>query len=890
MFRAAALLACVLAWTAPAWAQPAPAPAPDPVATLLKRVEQILNSGDRTSFPSLFSGLSDELIAQHAFDLFMPGAVRTVVHERDRTDLEGAPPGDGYRVVVELFIETPRRAKIVTAGLDIRRPSGGDLNSWRIVRTEGVASVEGLFRLRLITTTQYAARNLEVRAEDLLITLQDGAVFQVDTEEGITGLILLGRGEMRFSPTPETERGQLRIFSGNETLTTPFEAAFLRLNPTDYARLVTTSALTTVMPDARMVRRAQEVFARDSPKSYVLGLQDLSRDTWHLQPPANDMLVEVQTRRYGILTYTRGNAQAEDVQLFQRERRRTIALYASQAKLAARGRFYSDDALREYDVIDYNIEAIVDPERQSLEARARLAIRARASISTLTLRLADPLDVTSVTSVEYGRLLHLRVKSQNTIMISLPRQLPQDSDITLILNYEGRVAPDPIETETLQPGQDQQPSSGDGPFSTHEPHYLLSNRSLWYPQNPVPDYATATIRLVVPEGYGCVASGEPVSGAAVVSLRDLLTAPAGKPFVFRANQPLRYLAFVVSRFDRVLQKTIATSDEAAGDPAGDRLMIAVEANARQRNRARQLARPIEDILRFYTGLIGDAPYPSTTVALVESDLPGGHSPGYFAVLNDPTPNTTVAWRNDPAAFDGFGEFFLAHELAHQWWGQAIGWKNYHEQWLSEGFSQYFAALYAQKSRGDKVFTDMLRQFRRWSLADSDQGPVHLGYRLGHIKGDTRVFRALVYNKGAAVLHMLRRLLGDEVFFSSLRRFYQDRRFQKAGTEDLQRAFELESGRDLDRFFERWIYGSDLPRLTYHTTIAEREVTVRFDQVGAEVFDIPVTVTIVFSDGKTKDVIVPVTEKQVERRIPVDGTVRQVQINRDSAAIAEFSES
>jgi hypothetical protein len=132
---------------------------------------------------------------------------------------------------VELFIETPRRAKIVTAGLDIRRPPGGDVNSWRIVRTEGVASVEGLFRLRLISTTQFAARNLEVRAEDLLITLQDGAVFQIDTEEGITGLILLGRGEMRFAPTPETERGQLRIFSGNETLTAPFEAAFLRLNP-----------------------------------------------------------------------------------------------------------------------------------------------------------------------------------------------------------------------------------------------------------------------------------------------------------------------------------------------------------------------------------------------------------------------------------------------------------------------------------------------------------------------------------------------------------------------------------------------------------------------------------------------------------------------------------
>ena len=886
MFRAAALLACVLASTTPAWAQTAAA---DPVAALLRRAEQILNSGDRASFPSLFFGVSADEIEQHAFDLFMPGAVHTVVHERDRTDLEGAPKGDGYRVVVELFIETPRRAKIVTAGLDIRRPPGGDLNSWHIVRTEGFTAVEGLFRLRLVTSTQYTARDLEIRAEDLIITLQDGAVFQIETEEGVTGLILLGRGEMRFAPTPEMERGQLRIFSGSETLVTPFESAFLRINPIDYQRTVTTSALTTAAPDPRMVRRAQEVFARDSPKSYVLDLQDLSRDTWHLQPPGNDMLVEIQTRRYGILTYSRGNAQAEDVQLFQRDRRRTIALYASQAKLAARGRFYSDDVLREYDVIDYNIEAIVDPERQTLHARARLAIRARASLSTVTLRLADPLEVSSVTSVEFGRLLHLRVSNQNTVMVSLPRMLPQDSDLTLILTYSGKVAPDPIETETLQPGQEPPPQA-ESPFAAaREPSYLLSNRALWYPQNPVPDYATATIRIVVPEGYGCVASGEPVSGANAVSLRDLLTLPNGKPFVFRANQPLRYLAFVVSRFDRVLEKTIVTSDETTNDPS-DRVTIAVEANPRQRGRARQLARPIEDIMRFYAGLVGEAPYPSATIALVESDLPGGHSPGYFAVLNDPTPGSTIAWRNDPAAFDGFGEFFLAHELAHQWWGQAVAWKNYHEQWLSEGFAQYFAALYAQKSRGDKVFGDMLRQFRRWSLAESNQGPVHLGYRLGHIKSETKVFRALVYNKGAAVLHMLRRLLGDRVFFSALRRFYQDRRFQKAGTEDLQRAFELESGRDLDRFFERWIYGSTLPRLAYHTTIADRDVTVRFDQLGGELFDIPVTVTIVYSDGRTKEVIVPLTEKQVEQHIPTEGPVRQVQINRDSAAIAEFTES
>ena len=86
--------------------------------------------------------------------------------------------------------------------------------------------------------------------------------------------------------------------------------------------------------------------------------------------------------------------QAEDVSLFRRKDRRTLALYPSIAKLAARGRFYSDDALRDYDVLDYNVDAAIDPERQTIQGRARLAIRVRAtSVSTVLLRLNEALEV-----------------------------------------------------------------------------------------------------------------------------------------------------------------------------------------------------------------------------------------------------------------------------------------------------------------------------------------------------------------------------------------------------------------------------------------------------------------------------------------------------------------
>jgi hypothetical protein len=876
------ILTCTILWAAPLGAQTRE---PDPSEVMVRKFERSLNEGERTALLALFaSSVPERQVEQYTNDLLVSGAIRTTLRERARAPLEGAPPGDGYSLIIEFFIETAGKARILTAGMDIRRPPGGDIESWRFVGAEGLTSVEGLYKIRVNTSRPLIARNLEVTSEDLVLALQEGTVYLVECDEGVTGLVLIGRGEIRFSPTSAAERGQVKLFSGNDTLTSPFEEAYIRLSPSDYEKRVTTASLTPGAPQERLTRRALEIFARESNKSFNVDLQDLSADDWHLLPPADDFLAEVDTRRFDTLTFTRSSAQAEDVTLFRRKDRRTIALYPSVAKLAARGRFYSDDALREYDVLDYSIDATVDPERQTIQGRARLAIRVRSTaLSNVFLRLNEALTVSAVTSVEYGRLLFLRIRGQNNVLVNLPRLLPQDSDLTLVVTYEGRVPSQDLDVDAvsvLADGQEQATEVTD-------PAFLLSNRAFWYPQNPVPDYATASLRITVPQGWTVVASGEPVPASSVVSLKDIMR--DGKLFEFRASEPLRYLAIAVARFTRIGEVELNLPETFAASAGVDKVTVAVEAQSSQRFRGRAVAQQAEEIMRFYASLIGDIPYKSTTVALIESDLPGGHSPGYFAVIRNPLSLGNATWRNDPAAFEGFPEFFLAHELAHQWWGQAVGWKNYHEQWLSEGFAQYFAALYAQKTRGERTFTDMLRQFRRWSLSDSDQGPVHLGYRLGLVKGNVRVFRALVYNKGAGTLHMLRRLLGDDVFFAGLRRFYADRRYQKAGTEDLERALEAESGRVLDRFFERWIYGTDIPRIRYSSTIGNGTVNVRFEQAADLVFDLPVTVTLTYANGRTQEVVVPITEAVVERAIPVTDLVRQVQVNRDNAALAEFEE-
>ena len=739
-----------------------------------------------------------------------------------------------------------------------------------------------------------------LQSQDLKLTLMDGAVFSVDSVMGTTGLVLIGRGQMEFAPAPQTEREQLRLFGGAETLSAPFDTAFVRLNPGDFEARQVAASLVPAAIDAGQLRRARNIFAAEAVKSFSVDLGDLSRDTWYLLPASGDFLAEVRTRRQGALTYAHSGAEAEDVKLFERARGRDMARYASPDKLRIRGAFYNEDDFTDYDVLDYDVEATVSPQRRFIEAKSRMRIRVRsAAMAVINVRLAESLTVLSVWSPEIGRLMHIRVRGRDTVVVNLPVTLRRDAEIALTIEYAGRLPNETLDQESLMSAQGPGPDRGSD--STSEPYYLLSSKAYWYPQAPTSDYATATIRVTVPGGYVCVASGELAPGfpAAVPG-----TGEPGRVYLYRAIDPVRYLAVLISRFRPVGRTVVSLVDEPAPEtprlsPAGarvlgfrlsDRVVVTGEAVPRLEGRGCQLNGWAADILRYYSSLIGEAPYPSLAVATVEHPTPGGHGPAYFVMVHNPPSDTPLVWRNDPANFQDFPEFFVAHEIAHQWWGQAVGWKNYHEQWLSEGFAQYFAALYARQRHGDETFLQMLKQFRRWSISDSGQGPIYLGYRLGQISGDRLVVRAPVYNKGAAVLHMLRRLVGDEAFFGALRRFYYERKFDKAGTNDLQLAFEVETGRSLQRFFDGWIYGSRVPKVQFQTAIAEREVTVRFRQLGDIVFDLPATVTVTYADGRAVDVMVPVTSQSVERKIPVDGPVRNVRVNRDNAAIAEFEGS
>jgi hypothetical protein len=856
----------------------------DGIGALIARIEQAGVTGDRHAIVSLANPDVPAAAINELADVAGDPPSRFIIKERDRSPLE-----NGWeRLLLEVFVQRGNEAGISTWRMDVMRAPGTP-ERWAIADLERLSIISGLYRLGLNPEKQFDVRNLTVRGPDLTIELPTGMAFVAETADGPTAVVLLGRGRMHFAPRDPAEQTQLRIFSGDPDLQADFDAAFIRVRPGDLDWRFGKDALVPRAVSKGDLRKAQAVFDEYIGRTLNLDLTDLSRDRWSLTPASGDLIAEIRTRKFGSLTYARAGKDAEDVSVFDRRRRRNISIYASAEKLAARGRFYNEDDGTEIDVIHHEIDAAFDPDRLWIDGRAAVRIKVRAlALTTLTLRLAEPLTVLSIASPELGRLLHLRVVGQNSVIVNLPGTLTRNAEFWLLVNYSGRIEPQVLEREAISVDQQNQEYQ-EAVQIRLEPQWVYSNRSYWHPQSTVTDYATARIRIIVPAEYDAVASGTP---AGPWTPAPGPAAPGARPrkmFVFDSDKPARYFGCVISRFTPVTTARLNISSRPPlGNGGGaDGVSLIVQANPRQVGKARSLTDKAATIMEYYASLVGDAPYPSFTLAVAEADLPGGHSPPYFAILNQTLPMSALVWRNDPVSFDNYADFFLAHELAHQWWGQAVGWKNYHEQWLSEGFAQYFAALYAAEDRGDELLANVMRQMRRWAIQRSDEGPVYLGYRLGHIKGDGRIFRAIVYNKGAMVLHMLRRLVGDTTFFAGVRRFYTDWKYRKAGTDDFRIAMEASGAPDLGPFFEAWIYGTTIPELRFTYDAGPSSAVLRFEH-RKEVVPVPVMVTVTYESGNREELIIPILERAIERTIPLSGPVRIIEVNRDNGALAEFS--
>ncbi|MEP7027180.1 MAG: M1 family aminopeptidase [Candidatus Eisenbacteria bacterium] len=257
-------------------------------------------------------------------------------------------------------------------------------------------------------------------------------------------------------------------------------------------------------------------------------------------------------------------------------------------------------------------------------------------------------------------------------------------------------------------------------------------------------------------------------------------------------QPAYLVSLVVAPF-------VETRDRAAGVP------LRFYAFAGQERAARRLYGKTGDMMRVFTKLFGPYPWKEYSQVVVSEYTWGGMENSGATTL------TEKALLDARAAIDVSYEGLVSHELAHQWWGDLVTCRGWHHNWLNESWATFSENLYDEAAHGaDSATWDRLQKYSQYVAQDLGQ------YRRPIVTDRygiaTDLFDRHAYEKGSLVLTILRDELGDEVFFRGAR-LYLDRHAQGfADTHEFRRALEEASGRDLNWFFDQWVFAAGYPEI------------------------------------------------------------------------------
>jgi len=229
---------------------------------------------------------------------------------------------------------------------------------------------------------------------------------------------------------------------------------------------------------------------------------------------------------------------------------------------------------------------------------------------------------------------------------------------------------------------------------------------------------------------------------------------------------------------------------------------------------------------------------------------------------------------------------IAHEIAHQWFGDSVTESTWADLWLSEGFADYFTGLFIQRYEGQPAFQRYMKDEADtyFAFEKKTRTPIH--------DTDTedlfKLLNANNYQKGAWVLHMLRSELGDEQFFRGIRNYYYAHQNSTADSEDLRAAFEKASGLDLKEFFARWIYGAGHPRyeLSWQWNPENKKVRLVLRQLQSEpAFPNSMPIDIITASGKRRVVLTP-TGKQTLEEVKLNEPPAGVDLDPENTVLKE----
>jgi len=739
----------------------------------------------------------------------------------------------------------------------------------------------------------YRIRDLEITQDEARIYLTDGylmfgkpvngapltAVFSADTEGGDAEVLLL--------PPDRAERKSMAAYTGSPTLNEHFsQAAFIFTDGSAEAlREQIRSGEAKKFPDigAVMMERWGSVVA-----NLLSGFESrVALDLLTPGPRKGFFEAVIQGRKLGNFDIIHDDRAYEQLIAGQVTTRNGATWWETWASFISRGHKGLPPPRPEQEILSYQIDARLDPTL-NMHCVTRIRIRTREESTNVI-----PLDLS-------GRMRAISAKVDGQ-----PAEIYERESLRAgLVQNNGNELLMVIPAKPLQPGTEHEIEiEHEGKVVLEAGHqvYFVSARGSWYPNRGL-QFAKFDVTYRYPRNLDLVASGLIKEDRMEGDFRITRRVPDGL---------VRLLGFNLGQYEcRELERGGITAEVCANkqledalrpkaapeipNPTGELTRIRrrpgppdlqLAAPVVPQNPVTQLTRiaaHVEAATEFYRSKFGEPPIHRIEV----SPVPGRFGQGFSGMIYLPTVNYIESLGgNGIAAKDAayFRDLLVAHEVAHQWWGNIVTTASYHNEWMMESLANYSAMMYMESKLGPKSLEIALDLYRKelflkgpdGETAESE-GPVVQGRRL-ESSNNPNASIAVVYGKGTWIIHMLRRRLGDQQFLkmlAELRRRYEWKAIDTEGFRALCAEFLPKGAADprLEAFFDQWVYGTGVPSLKLTSSVRGGRLTATLTQSDvAEDFSVAVPVEVQSGRGKPVVKNVFTSSEPAQISVPVTST-------------------
>ncbi|MFA7273881.1 MAG: M1 family metallopeptidase [Crocinitomicaceae bacterium] len=498
----------------------------------------------------------------------------------------------------------------------------------------------------------------------------------------------------------------------------------------------------------------------------------------------------------------------------------------------------------EIDVVHYNFEIEVNDTTDVLQSQATVDVLFKTSVMKFYLDLVKLNDTGKgmiVTSVKENGIAVPFTHAQNRLQITVP-ETRNGEFRKYTVEYSGVPADGLIISKN---------KFGDRTFFGDNWPDRGQN---WLPLVDHPsDKATVSWMITAPAHYSSIGNG--------ILIESRLLEGNRKMTQWQMSQPISTKVMVCA----VAPFSVIESGQVNG--------IEVSAwvypqNAQAGFEDYQQAVPIAN---YFIEKIGD--YPFEKLANVQSTTRFG---GMENASN-------IFYAEESVTGTGECEALIAHEIAHQWFGNSATEASWHDIWLSEGFATYFTNLYFEDHVGNGKFLERIENERIKVIQFYKKNPVPVVNP--KIVSYLELLNPNSYQKGALILHMLRHQIGDEKFWLGIRKYYDDYKFENATTSDFQKVMEEISGQDLESFFHQWLNEVGQPELVISW---KKNGKVKIQQLQKQfTFQFPLEMKITYESSATRSSTIQVNSKKKKANIKGASKVKSIEIDPNKWLLFEL---